>query len=289
MAENYYRSLYAGAQIDAAVGRVVNGELDDVSAEAREAQQTARAAAEQAKKAFAYAQDVADGAAAVEELKAHLSDIDNPHHILPTQVGGIPVVVTYTPENGVNGVEYAVDVSGVTELSTGMLLIILPHTKSRSANQCVLSVNGGSAVDIKRPGRTTETELGNEKNAIGWIAAGFPLVLLYNGNCWLTVSLPKPMASDIYGAVSVSRGGTGVTSMPLGNLLIGNGTSAIDTLPPNEAAEYIDALSLYGGTMIGALTVQQPTEAGHAANKGYVDRLVGNVAALLDSINGEVV
>lgn len=47
--------------------------------------------------------------------------------------------------------------------------------------------------------------------------------------------------------------------------------------------------SLSGGTMSGPLITQPPEEAGHAANKGYVDGLIGDIGAVLDRINGEVV
>lgn len=48
-------------------------------------------------------------------------------------------------------------------------------------------------------------------------------------------------------------------------------------------------LPLSGGTMTGPLLVDNPTQGGQAANKGYVDGLVGNINSLLDAINGEVV
>lgn len=47
-------------------------------------------------------------------------------------------------------------------------------------------------------------------------------------------------------------------------------------------------LKLAGGTMTGALVVQEPAAAGNPATRKYVDGLVGDIAALLDSINGEV-
>lgn len=46
-------------------------------------------------------------------------------------------------------------------------------------------------------------------------------------------------------------------------------------------------LKLEGGTMAGPLSVQEPTESTHAATKGYVDGLVGDIGTILDEINGE--
>ena len=47
-------------------------------------------------------------------------------------------------------------------------------------------------------------------------------------------------------------------------------------------------LPLAGGTVTGALNVQTPTAEANPATKSYVDGLVGGIAAILDSINGEV-
>ena len=48
-------------------------------------------------------------------------------------------------------------------------------------------------------------------------------------------------------------------------------------------------LPLKGGTVTGALNVQAPTAAANPATKKYVDDQVGDIASILDSINGEVV
>ena len=49
-------------------------------------------------------------------------------------------------------------------------------------------------------------------------------------------------------------------------------------------------LSLTGGTMTGPIVLNgPPTDENHAANKQYVDGLVGDSNAALDAINGEVV
>ena len=47
-------------------------------------------------------------------------------------------------------------------------------------------------------------------------------------------------------------------------------------------------LPLAGGTVTGALNVQAPTAEANPATKSYVDGLVGDIAFILDSINGEV-
>lgn len=47
-------------------------------------------------------------------------------------------------------------------------------------------------------------------------------------------------------------------------------------------------LPLAGGTVTGALNVQAPTAEANPATKSYVDGLVGDIASILDNINGEV-
>lgn len=55
-------------------------------------------------------------------------------------ISGIPIVTTYTPEGGVDGVDYAADVSGVTELYNGLTIMLIPHRGSASIN-CTLNIN----------------------------------------------------------------------------------------------------------------------------------------------------
>lgn len=47
-------------------------------------------------------------------------------------------------------------------------------------------------------------------------------------------------------------------------------------------------LPLSGGALTGAVTVQTPATAMSPTTKQYVDDLVGDVASILDTINGEV-
>ena len=51
----------------------------------------------------------------------------------------------------------------------------------------------------------------------------------------------------------------------------------------------ITGTKLKGGTVTGVLNVQAPTAAANPATKKYVDDRVGDIASILDSINGEVV
>lgn len=94
----------------------------------------------------------------------------------------------------------------------------------------------------------------------------------------------------------------GEVSGPLkvqGKLTLGAGGDVFD-IPYSSAIGYFGGLSLYGYSIgfankddyskpIPVYGVATPTFPYGAANKAYVDGLVGDIASLLDSINGEVV
>lgn len=77
---------------------------------------------------------------------------------------------------------------------------------------------------------------------------------------------------------------TGTTGQVLGFDKDGN---LVPLTPGQDGAPAY--LPLTGGTLTGALLVQDPAGDKNPATKKYVDDLVGIIAAALDSINGEVI
>lgn len=78
-----------------------------------------------------------------------------------------------------------------------------------------------------------------------------------------------------------------------------NGVASLDSTGkvPAEQLPDMNYLPIDGGTMLGEVNMNnknitslaEPVNDTDAANKQYVDGLVGNINSLLDAINGEVV
>lgn len=191
---------------------------------------------------------------------------------------GIPFAETYTPEGGTNGVDYAVDVPGVTELSVGLLLTILPYDTSNRGVNPKLHVNGLGAKEIRR--NMSSNTLGNQQaNAnSSLLYASNPALLMYNGTYWILQGMSKPSASDLHGVVSVTHGGTGLSSVGAGNYLCGNGDGGLVEMSPLDVVMEITE-ALKGANDAGAPIVfpgiSTPIANHDAANKWYVDQRLG--------------
>lgn len=178
--------------------------------------------------------------------------------------GSIPIVET----SGTN-TAYTATVDGVTALTKGQMLIILPHINSNTFSP-TLNVNGLGAKGIRRCGTMDSTHYLYFRDTL---RAGVPVLLMYSGQFWGIYSTERPVGSnDFTYAVAASKGGTGRTYVTAGNYLVGNGTDEMKMKTPEEVLSDIGALSTAGGTMTGELTLSgAPTSGQHAATKAYVD------------------
>ena len=124
-----------------------------------------------------------------------------------------------------NGSVYTVTANNITSLTTGLRLIIVPHTNSTTTSPS-LNVNGLGIKTIRRPvsnSLSTTAALG----AAGWLEANKPVEIMYNGTYWVVMNMIRPEASDINGTISVANGGTGATNAGktlLSNIGITSGT-----------------------------------------------------------------
>lgn len=109
-----------------------------------------------------------------------------------------------------NGLAYIATVPGITALTVGASFIMIPHIVSASTTP-TLNVNGLGAKDIKR-------RLGNLATSLQagytdtWLAVGKPFRVTYDGAVWVVEGHEKPTTADLYGTLSVEKGGTGANN-----------------------------------------------------------------------------
>ena len=124
------------------------------------------------------------------------------------------------------GAAYTATVEGITALTAGVSFTMIPNVVSTSTAP-TLNVNGLGAKTIRRrvSSATTSTTAGY---AAAWLAANKPIKVEYDGVFWIA-DLPAQNASDLYGTVPISKGGTGATTAAaaLENLGITSGTTEL--------------------------------------------------------------
>lgn len=92
------------------------------------------------------------------------------------------------------GSAYTATIPGITALYSGLVITILPHTTSTSKS-ATLNLNGLGAKSIYRYSNTTA--YANEGYDAGWILADKPVILIYNGLCWMAIGPTKAVWNDI--------------------------------------------------------------------------------------------
>lgn len=117
---------------------------------------------------------------------------------------------TYGVTTKGDGAAYSATVEGITELKAGASFVMIPHTVSTSTSP-TLDVNDLGAKNLRRrlSNMTSTTQVGYTN---GWIASNKPVHVVYDGTYWIVEELAKPSAADLYGTVSIEKGGTGGTT-----------------------------------------------------------------------------
>ena len=133
-----------------------------------------------------------------DSLDGKLKTVEN--NIAGVKASAAPVTTTGT------GAAYLAAVDGITELSVGLTLTIIPH-RGGTSTEPTLNLNslGAKVIKQKLSGATGTVTAGS---SAGWITASKPLTVRYDGTQWIA-DLIKPSASDLSGAVPISAGGTG--------------------------------------------------------------------------------
>lgn len=137
-----------------------------------------------------------------------------------------------------NGSAYTATVPGITALASGVSFIMVPHVVSSSTTP-TLNVNSLGAKNIKRRLSSISTSVQSGYSNT-WLAKGTPFRVTYDGTQWIVEGLTKPATADLYGTLSVEKGGTGSTTA-------------------SGALTNLGALPTAGGTMTGALNIKNGT------------------------------
>lgn len=120
--------------------------------------------------------------------------------------GGMPIVTASSSD----GITYTATVDGMTSLTVGAKITIIPNTNSTNVSP-TLNVNSLGAKYIRMPitYNTTATSTGALAT---WLVKSKPVVVEYDGTYWKTISMPRPSAQYLYGTVPIANGGTGATN-----------------------------------------------------------------------------
>lgn len=117
---------------------------------------------------------------------------------------GIPIVAATSSD----GVAYTATVDGVTELTPGMQITIIPDTLSQSTGP-TLNVNGLGAKGLRML-TGYNTAAGVQGAFTGWIVANRPITVKYNGAYWIVTDIQRTSGAAIYGNIAVQNGGLAV-------------------------------------------------------------------------------
>lgn len=101
-----------------------------------------------------------------------------------------------------DGVAYTATVPGITSLTAGAKLIIMPN-RSSSTQIPTLNVNGLGAAYIVRRSEGFDPPYVFNQNPY-WFQAGVPMLLVYSGTYWIVESLPS-VGSDQHLTLVVSE------------------------------------------------------------------------------------
>lgn len=107
------------------------------------------------------------------------------------------------------GAAYTATVTSITALTAGASFIMIPHVVSTSTTP-TLNVNDLGVKYIRRrlSNGTATAVAGSSTN---WLGANKPVRVTYDGTYWVA-DVVRPSATDIYGILPITSGGTGAST-----------------------------------------------------------------------------
>ena len=163
---------------------------------------------------------------------------------------GDPGEMPIVTAKSTDGITYTATVDGMDSLVVGKEIMIIPNHDSASLSP-TLNVNGLGAKQLKCPLINNNVSTTTPSSTV-WMYSDYPVKVRWNGKFWITDLYQIP-SSSLYGVVSIAKGGTGAATAE----------SARTKLDVYSKAE--------------------------TYTKAEVDALIGDISAILDTINGEVV